>query len=40
MFGKEVKGACIMKKMIRKQRENGCRGYLGPGDMISPFDLG
>lgn len=29
-----------IKEMVQKQRENGCRGYLGPGDMICPFDLG
>ena len=25
---------------IRKQKENGCHSYLGPGDSICPFDMG
>lgn len=25
---------------VQRQRETGCRGYLGPGDSICPFDVG
>ena len=25
---------------IRKRRESGCKGYLGTGDTICPFDVG